>query len=128
MAESNGEVEVQVSLPVAWESELEAELQAELSAAGGDPADIAELDQSDDARFEPIGILLWVGTILVEAAVGYLVGRVLERFFRRKAADSPTPVSMTVMLPDGVVVVLNSSDPAALERAFEQLRGGFTGT
>jgi hypothetical protein len=126
VADNHGDltpVEVQISVPAAWEAEIRVEFEQALATVPGASGEVIDVAPDDDARFEPITTLIWVGCLVANSVGGYAITQALDRVFRRKPHEpTATPVTAKVLLPDGTQIEVSTADPESLNRAITQVR------
>ncbi len=106
---------IQIAAPIDWEQDIRDAFAVELQRTPGAGGEVIGLEPDDDALFEPVSALLWVGELIasgvVSAVASDLITRVLERVFRRRAQGSAEPASVRIMLADGTVIDARASNP-----------------
>lgn len=115
---------VQIAVPADWKEEIRDEFARALAAVPGAEGEVINTAApDDDARFEPLTALIWIGVLVANSAGGYAISQALDRVFRRKAAEPPpTPATATLLLPDGTRIEVSTADPESLTRAITQVR------
>ena len=125
---SEERTELQILLPKDWAHDIEEGLRSDLEEYPEAEAEIKRrVPTSDDADFFigiPIIILVahWVASHAVEMGAGLALDQLFEKV--RTAKKGNVEKKVVVLLPNGVRVELNSSDPD-LEKHIETVKNAF---
>lgn len=120
------EFKIQIAAPIEWEQDIRDAFSVELQRTPGADGEVVGLEPDEDAKFEPVLALLWVGELVasgvVSAVASDLIARVLERVFHRRAQGAAEPASVRIMLADGTVIDARASNATEVANMVTEVR------
>jgi hypothetical protein len=130
--ETQGErIEFQIQLPDDWAEELEAEFEKNFSQRREARGEIKVEDTaSDDANFIIAGGLVviaakWVASQGGEWAFAKTLDVLFDKVRGRKTKKKDVEPVATVLLPNGIAVRLDASDPEVLAKNIKRITAAF---